>query len=83
MIAINSTGYPCLAVIQHFNIPEEHHARVYALGRRFLDHWLHGMPYRAVREADRVCLSPAALEQLMTNYFAAAKIHKWGPFNVH
>jgi hypothetical protein len=89
MIAINSTGYPCLAVIQHFNIPPEKHAYVYELGRKHLEAWLATAtegpkPLNDLPAFEHIAeIGLEATQQLWENYYNAAREHKWGPFNVH
>jgi hypothetical protein len=78
VIAINSTGYPCLAVSQHFNVPYD---KVLEAGSVLLTFHLTG------RGADRLLFTDIpddALDQLVQNYEAAARVHKWGKHgNVH
>ncbi len=83
MIAKDSTSYPCLAVIQHFDVHPAAQEHVYSLGQRLLHYYTEGYGYLPGYFVDQLTIGQEALIQLLDNYFRAAKQFKWGPFHEH
>lgn len=80
MIAIDSASYPCLAVIQHFNVPEDKQGELYEYGQHLRDVALNRVPGGITLNLHKIppWLTDIEHHQLLANYSRAARQFGWG-----